>query len=92
MLCYVRERERVRREEGVLRKVLACGQVAPPGALACKTLRQQPAALLLAAPPLAWLFLVVRGMPALPRSRPGLASLPFIGSDLDKRDKNRMLT
>ena len=30
--------------------------------------------------------------PPFPRSRPGLASLPFIGSDLDKRDKNRMLT
>ena len=41
---------------------------------------------------LACLVLVERGMPALPRSRPGLASLPFIGSDLDKRDKNRMLT
>ena len=30
--------------------------------------------------------------PALPRSRPGLASLPFIVSDLDKRDENRILT
>ena len=43
--------------------------------------------------PLAWLALVMRGMfSALPRSRPGLASLPFIVSDLDKRDENRMLT
>ena len=30
--------------------------------------------------------------PALPRSWPALASLPFIVSDLDKRDENRMLT
>ena len=41
---------------------------------------------------LAWLLVVERGMPALPRSRPGLASLPFMVSDLDKRDENRMLT
>ena len=30
--------------------------------------------------------------PPFPRSRPGLASLPFIGTDLDKRDKTRILT
>ena len=44
-------------------------------------------------PSLAVLVLVVRGMHARPSAfAAGLASLPFIGSDLGKRDKNRILT
>ena len=50
-----------------------------------------PAALLLAAPSLAWLFLVLRGMqPALPLSRPGLASLQSIAGIIRNRDIMRL--